>query len=75
MDDYNCPERGWTRPALAGPGWAPPGPSGTMSAVSAIPDSIWFYALSILAVGSVVSVAAWLCRGSLRHREQALEVS
>ena len=43
-----------------------------MGAVFQSPDSIWLYAVSILGVGFVAAVAAWLCRG-LRPREQALE--
>ena len=43
-----------------------------MGAVSPIPEATWFYALAILTVGAAAVVAAWLCRGAFRHREQAL---
>jgi len=44
-----------------------------MSPVFHPAESIWLYVVSILVVGSIVAVAAWACRGSLRPREQALE--
>jgi diguanylate cyclase (GGDEF)-like protein len=55
------------------PEWAPACGSGTMEPVSPNPEATWFYAVAILAVGAAAGVAAWLCRGALRHREQALE--
>jgi diguanylate cyclase (GGDEF)-like protein len=44
-----------------------------MEAVIATPESTWFYAVAILAVGFAAAVTAWLCRGALRSREPALE--
>ena len=44
-----------------------------MSAVVPASETMWFYGVAILAVASAAAAAAWLCRGALRHREQALE--
>ena len=44
-----------------------------MGPVPPFPEMTWVYVVAILTVGSAAAVAAWLCPGALRHREQALE--